>query len=64
MWNNLATFKTDSVLRPDYFLCVGPRVCDYSAVDLEQVLLLMDLDVMDRDPEEEIIVVASINDVM
>ena len=41
MWNNLATFKTDSVLRPDYFLCVGPRVCDYSAVDLDQVLLLM-----------------------
>ena len=50
-------------LRPDYFVCVGPRVCDYSAVDLDQVMLLMDLDIMDREPDEDIIVVASVNDV-
>lgn len=62
MWENLATFKTDTVLRPDYFVCFGPRVCDYSAVDLDQILLLMDLDLGDRDPDEEIIVVASIVD--
>ena len=63
MWKDLATFKTDSVLRPDYYLCVGPRVCDYSAVELEQNILLMEMDVMDRDPEEELIVVGSINDI-
>ena len=64
MWESLATFKTDTVLRPDYFVCVGPRVCDYSAVDLEQIELLMDLDIMDRDADEEIIVVGAINDVI
>ena len=63
MWENLAVFKTDTVLRPDYFVCVGPRVCDYSAVDLEHIKLLMDLDIGDREPDEEIIVVASVNDV-
>ena len=63
MWKDMAVFKTDTVLRPDYFVCVGPRVCDYSAVDLDQVMLLMDLDIMDREPDEEIIVVASVNDV-
>ena len=63
MWKDLATFKTDSVLRPDYYLCVGPRVCDYAAVELEQNILLMEMDVMDRDPEEELIVVGSINDI-
>ena len=63
MWKELAVFKTDTVLRPDYFICAGPRVCDYSAVDLSQVLLLMDLDIADRDADEEIIIVASINDV-
>ncbi len=63
MWKDLAVFKTDTVLRPDYFVCVGPRVCDYSAVDLDQVMLLMDLDIMDREPDEEILVVGSINDV-
>ncbi len=63
LWKELATFKTDTVLRPDYFVCVGPRVCDYSAVDLEQVLLLMDLDIMDREPEEELLIVGAINDI-
>lgn len=63
MWKELAVFKTDTVLRPDYFVCVGPRVCDYSAVDLDQVLLLMDLDIMDREPDEELLLVGAINDV-
>ena len=63
LWEKLAVFKTDTVLRPDYFVCVGPRVCDYSAVDLEHVMLLMDLDIGDREPDEEIIVVGAINDV-
>lgn len=63
MWKELAVFKTDTVLRPDYFVCVGPRVCDYSAVDLDQVLLLMDLDIMDREPDEDLLLVGAINDV-
>ncbi len=63
MWQDLATFKTDTVLRPDYYICVGPRVCDYSAVDLDQVELLMELDIMDREPDEEILVVGAISDV-
>ena len=63
LWKDMAVFKTDTVLRPDYFVCVGPRVCDYSAVDLDQVMLLMNLDIMDREPDEDIIVVASVNDV-
>ena len=63
LWEKLAVFKTDTVLRPDYFVCVGPRVCDYSAVDMEQILLLMDLDIGDREPDEDIIVVGTVNDV-
>lgn len=62
MWDSLATFKTDSVLRPDYYICVGPRVCDYASVELSQNILLMNLDIMDRDPEEEIIIVGAAND--
>ena len=63
MWENAAVFKTDSILRPDYFVCFGPRVSDYSATDLEQIHLLMDLDLGDREPDEEIIVVASVSEV-
>lgn len=62
MWENMAVFKTDTVLRPEFFLCVGPRVCDYSAIDLEQLNMLMDLDTGDRDGSEEILVVGVVND--
>lgn len=63
MWEEHAVFKTDTVVRPDFFVCVGPRVCDYSAVDLEQLFLLMDLDIADREPDEEIIITASVFEV-
>ena len=60
LWEEQAEFRTDSVIRPDYFICYGPRISDYSAIDLEQIYLLMDLDLGDRDEQEEIIIVASI----
>lgn len=62
MWKECAVFKTDTVIRPDFFVCVGPRVCDYSAVDLEQIFLLMDLDISDREPDEEILITAAITE--
>lgn len=63
LWEEMAVFKTDTVLRPDYFVCVGPRVCDYSVVDFEQLSLLMDLDLGDREPDEDILVIGAVNDV-
>jgi len=38
-------------------------VGDYSAVDLEQIFLLMDLDLGDREPDEDIIIVASVTEI-
>lgn len=63
IWKEAAVFQTDSILRPDFFVCVGPRVGDYSAIDLEQIFLLMDLDLGDREPEEEIIIVGSVTEI-
>ncbi|MEG0179302.1 MAG: hydantoinase/oxoprolinase family protein, partial [Oscillospiraceae bacterium] len=63
MWQDLAVFKTDTVLRPDFFLCVGPRVCDYSAIDMQQLEMLMNLDTGDREADEEILVVGTVNDI-
>lgn len=62
LWDELAVFKTDTVLRPDYYLCIGARVMDFSSVDFDQLKLLMDLEICDRDPEEDIIIVGAIND--
>ena len=63
IWKDAAVFQTDSILRPDFFVCVGPRVGDYSAIDLEQIFLLMDLDLGDREPDEEIIIVGSVTEI-
>ena len=63
LWESEANFKTDTVIRPDFFVCFGPRVSDYSAVDLEQVELLMDLDLADRDLEEEVIITAAVTEI-
>lgn len=62
LWEDSAIYKADTVVRPDYFICVGPRVCDYSNTDLEQIQMLMDLDLGDREAAEEIIIVASAMD--
>ena len=63
LWKDDAVFKTDTILRPDFFVCIGPRVGDYSAIDLEQIILLMDLDLGDREMDEEIIIVASVSEI-
>ncbi len=63
MWDEMAIYKSETILRPDYYLCIGPRVCDYSAVDLNQNELLMNLDIQERDPNEKIIVVGDCNDI-
>lgn len=64
LWEEASVFTADSVMRPDYFICVGPRVCDYSAINLEQLELMMGLDLDDRDPDEEVIVICEKNDLL
>ena len=61
MWEELAVYKTDIILRPDYYLCIGAKVMDFSSPSYEQLIMLMDMEVMDMDPDEEIIVVGAGN---
>ena len=64
MWEELTLYKADSVLRPDFYLCVGPRVMDFAAGgDFKQMLMLMDVTVQLADPEEEIIIVGAKNEI-
>jgi N-methylhydantoinase A len=61
MWEELAVYKTDVILRPDFYLCIGARVMDFSSNELEQLLMLMDLEVMEMSPDEEIIVTGAVS---
>ncbi len=64
LWDDASVFTADSILRPNFYVCVGPRVCDYESINLNQLLLMMGLDLDDRDAEEEIVIIAQKNDLL
>lgn len=62
MWEELAVYKADAILRPDYYICAGARVMDFSgSVDLEQILMLMDVEMQMVDSDQDVIIVGSRN---
>jgi len=62
MWENLAVFKNDSIMRPDFYLCIGARVMDFSgSIDLANVKMLMDLELAGYDAETELVLVGAVN---
>ena len=62
MWEELAIFKADAILRPDYYICVGARVMDFNGTgELEQILMLMDVEMQMIDGSDQIIIVGAKN---
>ena len=60
LWEELAVYKADAILRPDYYICAGARVMDFNGSgELEQVLMLMDVEMQSLDPNAEIVVVGA-----
>ncbi len=59
LWETMAVYQTELIARPDFYLCIGARVMDFTASDFEQLELLMDIEVSALEPEEEVIVVAA-----
>ena len=59
LYESLAIYTTDSVLRPDFYICVGPRVMDFNgSLELNQLLLLMSVEMNLLSPIEKVILVA------
>lgn len=62
MWEDLAVYKADAILRPDYYICAGARVMDFSgSVALEQILMLMDVEMQTVESDQEVILIGSRN---
>lgn len=59
LWETMAVYQTELIARPDFYVCIGARIMDFSASDFEQLELLMDIEVSTFEPETEIIVVAA-----
>lgn len=64
IYEYLTVYKADSVLRPDFYLCVGPRIMDFdSGTELKQNLMLMDLIVQDAQEDDDILVIGVKNEI-
>lgn len=62
IYEDLSVYLADSVLRPDFYLCVGARIMDFAGtMDLSQMQMLMDVELSLLEPEEEIILVGARN---
>lgn len=62
LWEELAIYKADAILRPDYYICAGARVMDFSGSnDLEQIIMLMDVEMQMMDGGEDVIIVGAKN---
>ena len=59
LWEAMAVYQTELIARPDYYLCIGARVMDFTASDFGQLKLLMDIEIADFDPDTEVIIVAA-----
>jgi N-methylhydantoinase A/oxoprolinase/acetone carboxylase beta subunit len=62
LWEELAVYKADAIMRPDFYICAGSRVMDYAGtVDLPQVLMLMEMDMQTVNSGDEVILVGAKN---
>lgn len=59
LWEDMAVYQTELIARPDFYVCMGARVMDFSASDFDQLELLMDIEIGTLEPETEILVVAA-----
>lgn len=59
LWEDLAVYQTDLIIRPDYYLCMGARVMDFAAQDFEQLELLIELEISSLEAKEEVLIVAA-----
>lgn len=59
LWESMAVYQTELIARPDYYLCIGARVLDFTASNFEQLELLMDIEISTLEPDMEILVVAA-----
>lgn len=44
LFESRAKYSADVVLRPEFYLCIGAKVCDFNSDNLDHLLMLMDLE--------------------
>lgn len=59
LWEDLAVYKSEVILRPDFYVCAGARVMDFTVSDYAQLELLTGIEIGSLEPDEELVIVAA-----
>ncbi len=59
LWESMANYQSDLVIRPDFYICAGPRLFDFSSTDYTQLMMLIDIELSQLIGTEEIIIIAA-----
>ena len=59
LWESMANYQSDLIIRPDFYFCVGPRLLDFSSTDFTQLTMLMEIDMSEIVGAEEMMIIAA-----
>ena len=58
LWEDMAVYQSEVILRPDIYICAGARVMDFTVTEFEQLKLLTGIELAAFSQDEEIVIVA------
>lgn len=59
LWESMANYQSDLIIRPDFYFCVGPRLLDFSSTDYSQLTMLIDIEMNEIVGVDEIVIIAA-----
>lgn len=65
LWDRQVSYRREMLSTPDIYLCIGGKVMDFSnTLGFEQLRTIMASEFLDAEPEEEIILISSRNEII
>ena len=62
LWEELAVYKSDIKISPDFYLCIGAKVIDYEGMSgLDQLHMVMDTELMMRGSSDSVLLIGAKN---
>ena len=65
LWDKQVSYRREMLSTPDIYLCIGGKVLDFSnTLGFDQLRTVMASEFLDAEPEEEIILISSRNEII
>ncbi|MGI6506886.1 MAG: hydantoinase/oxoprolinase family protein [Saccharofermentanales bacterium] len=65
LWDNMISYRREMAMPPDVYLCVGPKIFDFSnTLELSQLIIIMESELKFQDPARDIFLIASKNEII